>query len=249
MDLELYILVLIGTVVLCAGFVQSVTGFGFGIFSMIFLPHLLLYSEANAVASTLSAVTSALVLVATWRKVNLKNLVFPLIGCLVSTYLAVQFIKSQDNRVLTLLLGVVLTALSAYFFFFSDKIKIKPTPAAGLIAGLLSGILEGMFSIGGPPVVIYYLQSEEDTDSYLATVSAYFVCSGAIAITTKALSGFYTVNVLWCLLIGLVGLAAGALIGKKTRAKVKPAMIKKAVYAVMAVSGIVNIVTAVVALV
>ena len=49
--------------------------------------------------------------------------------------------------------------------------------------------------------------------------------------------------------IGLVGLAAGALIGKKTRAKVKPAMIKKAVYAVMAVSGIVNIVTAVVALV
>ena len=226
-----------------AGFIQSVTGFGFGIFAMIFLPYLLTYTEANTLSSMLSMLTSLLVILATFRNVSWKNLIFPLVSCTVTTYLSVIFIKSQKNDTLLLLLGIALFLLSVYFFFFSGKIKIKPTWYAGLIAGMFSGFMGGMFSISGPPVVIYYLQSEDDTDSYLATISAYFVLSGIISVVMKAFSGFVTDSVWLGIAIGLLGMLIGSLLGSLTRNKTKPHIIKKAVYAVMAVSGLVNIIS------
>ncbi len=239
--MELYQLILISVIVIIAGYIQSTTGFGFGIFAMIFLPSLLAYTEANALSSILSMLTSVLVVLATYRHISWKNLIFPLSACLVSTYFAVSFIKSQKSETLLLLLGIALFLLSLYFFFFSDKIKIKPTWYAGLIAGTLSGLMSGMFAIGGPPVVIYYLQSEKNSDRYYATLSAYFIFSGVISIVTKASAGFITANVWLCVAVGTVGMAIGSLVGKATRDRIRPAMIKKAVYGIMAVSGIVNI--------
>ena len=244
MNVELYRLALIALITFGGAYIQSVTGFGFGIFAMIFLPKLLVYTEANVLSTMLSSLTSVGVAIAMRKLINWKNLIFPIIGCTVSTYVAVQFIKTQKNETLSLMLGIALFALSLYFFFFSDKIKIKPTWYAGLIAGLLSGILGGMFSIGGPPVVIYFLQSEKDTDHYMATISSYFIFSGAVAITIKALAGFVTANVWAGLVIGITAILIGSFTGKKTRDKTNPKIIKKAIYGFMALSGILNVVTA-----
>ena len=244
--MELYILALIALVVFCASFIQSVTGFGFGIFAMIFLPSLLLYTEANVLSSMLSLFTSLTVALVMWRAISWKNLIFPLVGCLFSTYLAVEFIGSKDNKTLVLMLGIVLFVLSIYFFFFSGKIKIRPTWYAGLIAGVVSGVMGGMFSIGGPPVVIYFLQSEKNTDHYLATISSYFVLSGVINVVTKAAKGFITPNVWISFALGFIAMALGALIGKIARDKCNSAIIKKAVYGFMALSGLVNIITSLV---
>ena len=243
MGAELYVLLLIALVALGAGYTQSVTGFGFGIFAMIFLPSLLLYTEANVLSSILSALTSLTVLIVMRKKVSWKNLVFPVLGGILTNYLAVRFVGSTKNDTLILLLGIALLILSVYFFFFSGKIKIRPTPYAGLIAGLISGAMNGLFAIGGPPVVIYFVHSEKDTDRYLATISAYFVLSGAVTVSMKAASGFVTQNVLLGLLFGVFGMLAGSLLGKLTRTKIKPSMIKKAVYGVMAASGLINIIS------
>ena len=243
MEIEIYRLILIALVIFAASYIQSVTGFGFGIFSMIFLPSLLLYTEENVLSSIISTLTSLTVAIVLLKKISIKNLVFPLVGCLGSTFFAVSFIKAQKNETLLLLLGVALLVASIYFYFFSDKIKIKPTWYAGLTAGILSGILGGMFAIGGPPVVIYFIQSEKDSDHYLATTSAYFVFSGIIQVAIKADAGFITTNVVWASVVGVVCMLVGAFIGKLTRDKTDAKKIKKAVYAVMAISGIINVVT------
>ena len=234
---------LIALVSLGASCTQSVTGFGYGIVAMIFLPSLLLYTEANLLSSILSTLTSLFSMILTFRKVNWKNLLFPVLGSTVTNYFAVTFIKTQKNEVLLLLLGVALVILSLYFFFFSNKIKIKPTPLAGLIAGIISGVMSGMFSIGGPPVVIYYMQSEREPDRYLSTISAYFVLSGIVSIGMKLFSGFATPNVWIGFAVGLVGMLLGALIGNFARSKIKPQAVKRAVYGVMAISGVINVIT------
>ena len=246
METEIYKWILIVLVTLGASFTQSVTGFGFGIVAMIFLPFFLLYTEANLLSSILSTITSALVIISMYKKISWKNLIFPLIGSLVANYFAVTFVKSAKNEFLILLLGIALFLLSLYFFFFSNKIKIRPTWYAGLIAGVLSGIMSGLFSIGGPPVVVYYLQSEKDTEHYLATISTYFIFSGIISVSMKILSGFLTLNVGLGLALGIFGMLLGAFLGKRTRNKINPQAMKKAVYGVMAASGVVNIVTSIV---
>ncbi|MBQ2875809.1 MAG: sulfite exporter TauE/SafE family protein [Clostridia bacterium] len=244
MDTQALTILLAATVTLFASYIQSVTGFGFGIFAMIFLPSILSYTEANVLSTVLSMLTSLVAVAFVLRRVDLKNLIFPTLGCLVSTYFAVAFISSQSSVVLTVLLGAVLFLLSIYFFFFTDKIRIKPTWYAGLIAGVLSGILGGMFAIGGPPVVVYYMQSEREPDRYMATISAYFVISGAISVVTKATAGFFTATVWLALAAALVAMLLGSLAGKLTRSKINPTLLKRLVYGFMAVSGIVNIVTA-----
>ena len=236
-------LILIAAVTLGASLIQSITGFGFGIFAMIFLPHLLAYTGANALSTVLSTLTSVALAALLIRKVSYKNIIFPLIGFFIANYVAVAFIRTQANDTLTLLLGIALILLSVYFFFFSGKIKIRPTRVAGFIAGVASGILSGMFAIGGPPVVIYFLESEEDTDHYLATISAYFVISGVISTATKAAAGFITSEVLLGIAVGAVALAVGSFLGKKGRDKVKPEMIKRLVYGFMAISGVINVTT------
>ncbi len=243
MDIQISTMILIALVALCASFIQSVTGFGFGIFAMMFFPYFLMFTEANVLSSILGAFTSVCVVVTMLKKVHWKNLLFPIIGSFVGTFFAVTFIKSQSNSTLTLLLGVALFALSIYFLFFSSKIRIKITWYTGLMAGLVSGIMGGMFAIGGPPAVIYYMQSEENSDNYLATLSAYFVVSNAYSITVKAISGFVTANVGVCLITGFVGMFIGALIGKMVFKRLNAQMLKRAVYGFMAVSGIANIIS------
>ena len=237
---------LVAAVTFAASYIQGATGFGFGIFAMIFLPHLLLYTEANVLSSILSALTSLFSAILVFRKIHWKNIWFPIIGCLFSTYVAVSFIKGQSSQMLSLLLGIALFVLSVYFFFFSSKIRIKPTWYAGLIAGTLSGILGGMFSIGGPPVVIYFMQSEETFDRYFATISAYFVFSGAVSVFTKAAAGFVTPSVWIALSIGVLAMALGSYIGKRTKDRINPNVIKKVVYGFMAISGLINVMTSLV---
>jgi uncharacterized membrane protein YfcA len=241
--MEIYQLLLIGVIAMCGSFIQSVTGFGFGIFAMMFLPHLLMFTEANMTSSILGALTSIFVLITMIRYVDWKNIIFPLAGSFVGTFVAVTFIKSQTNSMLTLLLGIVLFLLSIYFFFFSNKIHIKITWYTGIIAGLLSGIMGGMFAMSGPPAVIYYMQSEKDSKRYLATLSAYFVISNIYSIAIKAFSGFVTVNVLTGLITGVIGMEIGTIVGKTIFKRMNAQMLKKAVYGFMAVSGVVNIIT------
>ena len=211
---------------------------------MIFLPHVLLYTEANVLSSILSVITSLILVISIFKRVDWKNMLWPLLGCTVTTVISVLFVKSQKGGLLTMLLGIALIGLSVYFFFFAGKIKIKPTWYAGLIAGLLSGILGGMFSMSGPPAVISFLQSENDSEDYLATISAYFVISGAVSIGTKAAAGFVTINVVWGVLIGAVGMIIGSLVGRFARKGINPIMLKRAVYLVMAISGVINVITA-----
>lgn len=238
-----YIYALIACIVLCAGVIQSVAGFGFGILVMIFLPRLLLYTEASVLSTMLSMLTSLLLAVTMLRRVHWRNLVFPLIGSAVMTVVAVTFVKSQRNDTLLLLLGIALVVIGIYFFFFSSKIRIRPTWYAGLIAGSLSGFLGGTFAIAGPPAAIYFMQSEEKSERYLATLSAYFVFSDSISIVSKISAGFATGNVWRGFAVGVCFLALGLMLGKGLRGRISPMVLKKIVYGLMTVSGIVNIVT------
>ena len=144
------------------------------------------------------------------------------------------------------MLGAALILLSGYMFFFSSKIKIKPSPFTGLAAGGFSGILGGIFSMGGPPVVIYFMQSEgDDKDRYLATIQMYFLLSNVYGTAVKAINGFITKDVLILAAFGTVGMIAGIFIGKLIFKKLRVDILRRVVYCFMAVAGVVNIVSAI----
>ena len=221
---------------------QRITGFGFGIFAMIFLPHLLSsYKAANALAGMLSLLSCLVVTASLFRLVDWKNLILPSCASVAASFFAVRFMSGQEDALLRVLLGVFLILLSVYLMFFSDRIHIKPTWYGGLASGGLSGIMSGLFAMGGPPVVVYFMESENDVNRYLATIQAYFALTNLFNTAIKAAAGFVSGSVLIFWLFGAAGMLAGVYAGKKVCGKLNAGLIKKLVYAMMAASGIVNI--------
>jgi len=250
--LPLWALLIIMTVVSTAGaFIQRVTGFGFAIFSMIFLAALLpSYGEANLIAGMLSMCSTFFVAVKNRKYIRHKKLIIPLIANFIVMIPAVLLMKkfsSGSGFVMKILLGSILLLLSIWFLFVAKRVSVKEGPVTGAICGGAAGAMAGLFSMGGPPIVFYMLEtSKENKLIYIATVQSFFFVQNLYGTIVKSANGFMTKDVLIYACAGLVGMLAGTLIGSKVYDKLSAAKLRIAVYGFMGISGISNIIMAIV---
>ena len=222
-----------------AAFVQRVSGFGLGIFAMMFLPHFLPSHTAAATISCLfSCCTTTFNSVKYRKNVAYKTAVPMLAAALVSIPIAVYFAAKVEAHIFEILLGSVLIILSIYFLFFNKKIKIRPTPVNGIIAGTLGGALNGLFSTGGPPAVLYLTSAAPDNVTYFATIQFYFCLTNVYSIANRAINGMITVELLLYAVVGIVGCLAGDLLGRKVFDKLDAKKLKYIIYIGMIISGI-----------
>lgn len=223
-----------------AGFVQRVSGFGLGIFAMMFLPHFMPSHTAAATISTLfSCITSTYNSVRYRRNVDFKTVLPMICAALISIPVAVYFSAAVSGEVFKILLGAVLIVLSIYFMFFNKHIKINPTCFNGILAGTLGGTLNGLFSTGGPPVVLYLSNAMTDNITYFATIQFYFCFTNLYATATRALNGIINIEILIYAAIGVVGCMIGDFIGKSVFEKLNSIKLKYIIYIGMIISGIV----------
>ena len=230
-------LILIG---MGAGFVQRVSGFGLGIFAMMFLPHFMPSHTAAAAISTLfSCVTSTYNSVRYRRNIALKTVLPMICASLIFVPIAVYFSVLVSGGMLKILLGIVLIALSIYFIFFNSHIKIKPTYLNGILAGSLGGTLSGLFSTGGPPAVLYLSSATTDNAAYFATIQFYFCVTNLYSTVMRAVNGIINSKVLISALIGIVGCLIGDYAGRFVFNKLDSNKLKYVIYIGMIISGIV----------
>lgn len=222
-----------------AAFVQRVSGFGLGIFAMMFLPHFLPSHTAAATISCLfSCYTTTVNSIKYRKKVSYKIAIPMLAAALISIPIAVYFSAKVEAHLFKILLGSVLIILSIYFLFFNKKIKIKPTPVNGVIAGTLGGALNGLFSTGGPPAVLYLTSAASDNLTYFATIQFYFCLTNFYATGSRAISGLISVDLLIYAAVGIIGCIAGDFLGTKVFNKLDAKKLKYVIYIGMIISGI-----------
>ncbi|MCQ2123854.1 MAG: sulfite exporter TauE/SafE family protein [Fibrobacter sp.] len=225
----------------CMGsFIQRVSGFGFGIFVMTVFPHILpSYGEATALSGML-ACSMSLVVAYRMRKHIVWKEVLPILAVFtVVSFFAVGAVASFDDKFLKHILGAILIAISIYFFFISEKIKLKPTLLAQVGLGTLSGIMGGLFAMQGPPSVLYFLASCETKEKYIAHSQVYFALGNLMMTFFRAGNGFVTTSVGIAYGCGIVGVIIGTAIGGKVFKKISHKVLKKIVYVYMAISGVV----------
>ena len=86
-------------VAICGGIIQRVTGFGFGIFAMMFLPHIVggLFGSASLMSNLLATFMTAFVAFR-HRKYIQWRIILPCLGAsLITTSIAVAFMKKTEN--------------------------------------------------------------------------------------------------------------------------------------------------------
>ena len=238
--LPLILLTLVG---FGGGFIQRVSGFGLGIFAMLFLPYICPDTAFAAAVSCLWSCVTSLYNAVKYRKdANLKLLVPLICTSIVTIPVAVMFSTRVPQRIMTVILGAVLIVLSVYFLKVSAKIRIKATPLSGGIAGAVGGALNGLFSTGGPPVVLYMAAATSDKSVYFASIQMYFAATNIYSTAMRAAAGMITPTLLLYAAVGAVGCMAGDRLGLLVWGRLDTEKVKRIIYVAMILSGVLMII-------
>lgn len=233
--LHIFLLIIIG---LAAGFIQRVSGFGLAIFAMMFLPYLApTHTAAVAIACLFSTATTVYNTLRYRKDIEYRTVIPMLCAALPTITVAVYFSSVVSARVFSILLGLVLMALSAYFLFFIERIRIRPTLSGGLFTGALSGVLGGLFSTSGPPVVLYLSNATTDNAVYFATIQFYFCITNIYSTAVRAANGIIDGSVILYAAVGIVGCLLGDALGTRVFERLDSAKLKRIIYIGMIVSG------------
>ena len=222
-----YLFVFILTI--AASFIQRVSGFGFGIFVMMFFPFFLpSYGESVTLSGLLAGTTALLIAIRNWRHIRWRAMWIIVLFNILASFVAIEFMSSIGNEALKRCLGIMLIIISLYFMFYDGKVKmIFCSKPAQMFIGVISGVMGGMFAMPGPPVVLYSIGVIEEKRQYIATLQAFSVVFNV-----------FSDNTLLYWSIGLFVLFIGTLLGARCFEYISRETLKRIVYLMMMVSGV-----------
>lgn len=233
--------VLILTII--ASFIQRVTGFGFGIFVMMFFPFFLpSYGESIMLSGLLAGTTAFLITISNMHYVRWRMMGIIVLFNVIASFLAIEYMSSLSNETLKRCLGVVLILIALYFLWGKNKSNkhFLSRWAQGII-GTISGIMGGMFAMPGPPVVLYCISSIDNKREYVVTLQAFSVIFNIFYTLFRTKVGFYSESTLLWWGAGLIGLMIGTSLGSRCSERISNQRLKQIVYIMMILSGIVAI--------
>jgi len=239
-DISMWILL----VFIVGSYVQSLTGFAFGliVMSVAGLFSLVPLEVAAFAVSVLSMVNAAISLYGgAWRQVNAKNFIVYFVAStpmIAAGVFLLNFFGENALHWLQLLLGmtIILTCLMS---FVKPKKEAVPSPSwVYFIFGGLSGLLGGLFSTSGPPISYLMYRQPLPLSVIRSTLLSVFFVSCMLRIAITGLSGQMTEAMLWLSLMGLPCVLVTAVLAKRYPPNISPQVIKRIALILLLLSGV-----------
>lgn len=224
-----------------AGFVQGLTGFGFGIIVVMFFQCFLDVVSSASISQCLSFFICMSLVIQYRKHIRWKLLVKPLIFYFPGYFACLRIVEGTDVAAMKPFLGIFLVILSVYFVRFSQKVSIKDTWLTVIVCALLSAACDAAFGIGGPPMVLYMLALCNDREQYLATVQSFFMVTCFYGICMRAANGMLTADLLPMMFAGLAGMLTGVFGAAKVVSKLDGEKMKHMVYYGIGVAGMITL--------
>lgn len=223
-----------------ASLIQRISGFGFGIFVMMFFPYFLpSYGEATTLSGLLAGSTALMIAIRHYKHIEWRLMAPLLVINLFVSFVAIEYMATLSGATLKRCFGAVFVLIALYFLFFEGKRKLPRNWWVKGSLGTLSGIMGGMFAMPGPPLVLYCISNIEGKMAYIATLQAFSVLLNIFYTLFRARVGFFGEQTLSWWGVGLLGAIVGASVGTRIFAYISAEALKKIVYLLLLVSGIV----------
>jgi uncharacterized protein len=223
-------LVVIFIIVLLGSIIQGASGFGFGLVVMGILPLMLSVKDSTLLTMSLVVVMTLTILSKLYKYIELKRMLIIVASALFARIFSFLFLnKYGEMDSLKQWLGVFLILLVLYLLF-SKKKKEKPvitTPLFPIVLGMLGGFIGGIFAVGGPFFVFYFLMIYEDKRKYNANLQASFLITSFFTIIIHGVNGDFDSSFPLYFISGLVSVFIGTYIGLKLFEKLSNELIKK----------------------
>ena len=227
---------------LAAGLVQGIAGFGSGpVQMMVYTLHWPL--SASAAISVCVSVALNLNMVLTYRRhVRWKEVLLPIVPYMAISSLGISFSMSLNQALMKKIFGAFLSLLAAYHLFMKHGEPKPFSPAKTLLYVAVSALCDAFFGIGGPLMVLYFLNRTANAAEYLGTVAAFFLINGVYNTIYRAACGILTAAHLPYIGIGIAAILIGVTAAHRLVSRMNDALLKKTVYIMIGVSGIFNLI-------
>jgi len=228
---------------LIGAFVLRVSGFGFGVFTMAWLPYLLpSYGEATTLSGLL-AMSSSIFIVYQQRKYIVWNKLLPiLITFVIVSFFSIRFVAFTDDGTLKKILGGTLILASLWFMVISKRVAIKPTIPLQILMGAISGLMGGLFAMQGPAAVLFFVACTKEKNEYSALIQSYLFIGNVMMLGFRTYNGFLTPSVGIAYCYGIIAVLLGTWIGSKVFNRLSTDVVKKIVYIYLAISGVISLI-------
>lgn len=219
-------IILIGLIIFLAAFNQGLTGFGFALTSIPLLSMVVGIKEAIPLAALCGFVVNIYLTIQLKSHIDFSDIKFLILGSVMGIPLGVFFLAEADENLILKILAVIILL----FVVINATPFIKPFNIKngwGIVFGFFSGVLGGAFNTNGPPILIYLYLKDWDKFKQKASITAFFIVASTLIVTSHAISGFTTTEVITHAGLALPFLIAGLLLGSFTFPKISSKLYRK----------------------
>ena len=230
-------------ITMLAGLVQGVTGFGSCIVIMLVLPFYFPLAEAAGIAVATTLIMGIVMILRYRTSINVREALLPSLLYIIVSSLAIHFSASVDQTLMKKVFGVFLVLLSEFYLGFvpANSNQKKLPLLAGAVCIILSAACDGLFGIGGPLMVIYFMHRTTDLHEYLGTLQLFFLVNNVYNTGFRFFRGVLGPQHLIFIAVGMAGILIGVLIAGKIVEKVRRDVLRKLIYVMIGISGLVNL--------
>lgn len=221
-----------------AGFIQGLTGFGFGLTAMSLLPLVISVEDTHAIVTLISVAATLTNLWVTVRHFEWAGSRGLMIGSCLGVPLGFWGLAGLPDDKVIRYLGATVAAMVLFDMLASRRKGLRYPDWAGFWLGLVSGGISGAFNVGGPILVAYLYSRDWSKQRNVSTLSAIFLTSGLIRLALLSAAEYWRPTTLlpsaWAL-----GPTIGAiLLGNRLLRRVPQERLKQGVRAgLLALSG------------
>ncbi|GLQ57546.1 sulfite exporter TauE/SafE family protein [Devosia nitrariae] len=226
-----------------AAYIQTLTGFAFGLVMMggIGLTGLMSLPDAAVVVSVLTLVNATQVLVRGWRDVAWRELLLVLVAglpMLLAGYWLLEYLAATSIVWLQLILGLVIVASSIQLSFKPHPRTTMSPKATFLGFGAVSGLMSGLFSTSGPPLIYHFYRQPWPHAKVRETLVSVFATYAVVRFMSVAASGNLPAPRVWWSLLAIPVVMALTFVAKRWPPPVSQLFLRRAAFLLLLLSGL-----------
>jgi uncharacterized protein len=227
----------LGLALILAGFVQGLTGFGFGLVSMSLLPLVVSVKQAAAFSTVFSLLATITTFLRHYREYNWRHGFAFLASVCVGVPAGVFFLEKTNEAVLIKILGAIMLVFAAREFFLNVQPKTIPAWLT-IPLGLFSGILSGAFNLGGIPSAAYAYAHQWSRGQIMAFLQVMITLSCALRIGFYGKFGYFRDIPPGYAALLAIPISVALWLGHIALGKIPPKQMRVGVFAFIAIAGV-----------
>lgn len=235
-------LVFVGVAVLFASGIQTMTGFGFSLFAVPIMSMVIPTEAAVVIAASLSTMTSG---GQAWTERHHRDnptVVRIILSALIGMPLGLYVLEVTSSQQLKIGLAVVIVV-----FLMINLRGVRLDHASRPIdigAGFVAGVLSTSLSTNGPPLAMALHARHLPAPVFRGTIATILCTIGLISVVLFAVTGHYTSEIGWALLIVIPAMVIGFLVGHRLRTRIDHVLFRRLVTLLLAITAAVTLVSA-----